>query len=343
MKESTKYTLRKIGMKSLLLIAVLAALDVVYYHTFYPKDLENNCSLIDLSQKPMEEEDDMVYLGESSNHSYCESDTDQRAISEMLNGLLPKHKVGKLSKGACHAGIYYDILRNIPKQSQVKTVIVTVNLRSFSSEWIYSKLEVALRKEQVMMKQAPALYKRMLLAFKAYPHWTEKEREKLVIDGLKKQCFNIPNFPYHNASEWDHAISGPGTLHNGSRPSSDTIALTCHHIKHFAYELDENNPRIKDLDKIAKLCQQRGWKLVFNILSENTDQINALVGSELTWLMERNVQYIIQRYESQDVIVVNNLYEVRDSDFFERDFPTEHYTQTGRMTIARNIAEQLAN
>lgn len=341
MKENTKNTLCKAGLKLLLLATLLAAMDVLYYFTFYPKDLDKNCSLMKLSQKPLSEGDDMVYLGESSNHSFCESDTDQRAISEMLDELLPEHKVGKLSKGACHAGIYYDILRNISGQSQVKTAIVTVNLRSFSSEWIYSNLEVALRKEQVMMKKAPALYKRILLVFKAYPHWTEEEREKLVLSGLKKQKFNIPDFPYHNASEWDHAIGGSGTLHDGSHPSTDTIALTCHHIKHFAYELDDKNPRIQDLDKIAKLCQQRGWKLVFNILAENMDQINALAGPELTGLMERNVQYLVQRYKTQGVIVVNNLYEVRDADFFEHDFPTEHYTQTGRMTIARHLAKAL--
>ena len=161
--------------------------------------MEENCSLMELSLKPMQGGDDIVYLGESSNHAYSESDNDRRAISEMVDSLLPKHKVGKLSKGACHAGIYYDILRNIPEQSQVNTAIVTVNLRSFSSEWIYSNLEVALRKEQVMMKQAPALYKRMLLVFKAYPHWTEEEREKIVLKGLEKQTFNIPGFPYHNA------------------------------------------------------------------------------------------------------------------------------------------------
>lgn len=341
MKENTKNILCKAGLKLLLLAALLAAMDVIYYFTFYQKDLEENCSLTELSQLPLLEGDDMIYLGESSNFSFCESDTDRRAISEMLDELLPEHKVGKLSKGACHASIYYDIMRNIPDQSQVKTAIVTVNLRSFSSEWIYSNLEVALRKEQLMMKKAPALYKRLLQVFKAYPRWTEEQRGKIVISGLKKQKFNIPGFPFHNASEWDHAIGGSGTLFDGSHPSTDTIALTCHHIKHFAYELDDKNPRIQDLDKIVKLCQQRGWKLVFNIMAENMDQINALAGPELIWLMEQNVQYLVQRYETQGVTMVNNLYEVRDADFFEHDFPTEHYAQTGRLTIARNIAEAI--
>jgi len=342
MKENTKNTLRKIGMKLLLLIAILAVLDVLYFFTFYPKDLEEHCSLMELSQKPVPEGDDIVYLGESSNHAYSEADTDRRPISMMLDSLLPAHKVGNLGKAACHASIYYDVLRNIPRQNKIKVAVVTVNMRSFSSEWIYSKLEIALRKEQLMMKKAPALYKRMLMVFKAYPHWTEEERDKLVLNHLKKQEFNIPDFPYHNASEWDHAIGKSGMLFNGTYPSADTVILTCHHIKHFAYQLDENNPRIKDFDNIAKLCQKRNWQLILNIVADNMDQIEALVGPELSWLMNQNAQYIIERYEAQGAIVVNNLNEVRDEDFFERDFPTEHYTQNGRLTIARNVAEAIS-
>ena len=85
MKESTKNTLRKIGMKLLLLIAVLAVLDVLYYYTYYPKDLKEQCSLMNLSQKPTLEDGDIIYLGESSNHSFCEADSDQRYICMMLD------------------------------------------------------------------------------------------------------------------------------------------------------------------------------------------------------------------------------------------------------------------
>jgi len=250
--------------------------------------------------------------------------------------------VGKLSKDACHAGVYYDILCNIPRKNPVKTVIVTVNLRSFSSEWIYSDLEKPLQKEQIMMKKAPALYKRMLLAFKAYAHWSENERQKLVRKGFEEQTLKMPYyFPYHNAAEWDHAIGSQDHLFNGQKVSWDTIALTCHYIKDFAYQLDDDNPRIKDLDKIVKLCHRRGWKLVFHILADNMDQIKTLAGPDLEFLMKQNAQYIIHRYQPQNVTVVNNQYMVRDRDFFEREFPTEHYNQHGRQIVAEAVADAI--
>ena len=338
MTDSTKHIIKKLLFKLLVLIIVLVALDIIYYFTLYQKDMDENCTLMEISMRG-EKGVDMVYLGESSNFSCAETDTDQRYICVMINDLLPDHHVGNLAKSACHAGIYYDILRNIPKENDVKTAIVTVNMRSFTSEWIYSNLEPALRKEQIMMKKAPALYRRLLMAFKAYPSWGEEERWAIVRKGFERQTFTLPHpFPYRNASEWDYGVGSSGILYNGTKPSWDTIALACHHIKHFACTLDDQNPRIKDLDNIVKLCRKRGWQPVFNILAENVDQIDSLCGPDLHYLLNRNVQYVIDRYEAMGVIMVNNVTAARDASFIDRDFPTEHYDQVGRRAIAENVA-----
>ena len=341
MTDETRHIILKIGKKVLWLFLLLVVLDIIYRFTLYPRDLERNCTLAEYSKIPVRDTADIIYLGESSNHSFGPADTDKRSIATMIGDLMPGHKMGSISKGAVHAGIYYDILRNIPRESPVKTVIVTVNMRSFSSEWIYSNLEQALQKEQIMMKKAPALYKRMLLAFKAYAHWSEGERSNLVRKGLKRQTFKLPHpFPYKNASQWDRATAGNCQLYNGKHASADTIELTCHYIKCFAYQLDDKNPRIRDLDRIARLCQRRGWTLVYNILADNMDQIKTLAGPDLEYLMQNNAQYIVQRYEPKGVIVVNNQYSVRESDFFE-NFVTEHYSRRGRQAIAEKVVEQL--
>ena len=341
MTDNEKHTIRKLLFKTLMALLLLAALDVLYYFTLYPKDLEKHCSLMEVSQRAKDGVD-IVYLGESSNRSSSKSDTDKRYISTMIGDLLPDHHVGNLSKDACHAGIYYDILRNIPRRSNVKTAIVTVNMRSFATEWLYSELEPALRKEQVMMRKGPALYRRMLLAFLPSTSWTEEERSDLMRMGFEQETLTFPYpFPYRNAIEWDTAVGRYCVLFDGSRPSLDTIALACHHIKHFAFNLNDNNPRIKDLDNIVTLCQKRGWQPVFNILAENVDQIDSLCGPDLLFLLNQNVQYVIDRYEAMGVITVNNLTAVRDTSFIDRDFPTEHSDQTGRMTIAENVAATL--
>ena len=41
------------------------------------------------------------------------------------------------------------------------------------------------------------------------------------------------------------------------------------------------------------------------------------------------------------MIVVDNLEAVADSCFIDRSWPTEHYNETGRRIIARNLADSL--
>ena len=339
MSSASRHIIIRLALKILLIAAILVVLDVLYRYTFYPADLENNCTLMQRSMLPMEEGDDIVYLGESSNHAVADDEADKRFISDMLQDLLPDHRVGNLDKDACHAGVYYDILRNIPKDSPVRTAVVTVNMRSFTAEWIYSDLEVPLRKEQVMMKKAPALYKRMLLAFKGYTHWSEEERAKKVRHALRHQSFTPPEgVEWGTAAEWDCAVA-ERLMAQGM--SDDTISLATHYVKCFASEVDASNPRIRDLDRIVRLCERRGWRLVFHILPDNEEQMTELVGPQLVELVRRNGTFVEERYRGMGVTVVNNQGIVADADFRDRDYPTEHYRQAGRQAIATAIANAI--
>ena len=326
-----KQPLKKIVLKLLLLGTVLAILDIAYRYTFYESDLREGCTLMERSLKPVAEGADIAYLGESSNHAVADDEEDKHFISEMLQNLLPDNRVCNMDKDACHAGIYYDILRNIPKDNPVRMAVVTVNLRSFSAEWLYSSLEVALQKEQVFMKPAPALYKRMLLAFKGYTHWSEKEREAKVRHSLRHQSFEHPALPYRTAAEWDHALYDSLAA---AGADEQTISMATHYVKAFACQIDESNPRIKDLDRIVDLCRKRGWQPVFLILPDNEEQMAEMVGPALVDLLRRNGDFIDRRYSPQGVTVVNCQGMVADSNFRDRDFPTEHYRSEGREAIA---------
>ena len=335
--------IKHICYKLLWLLTIIIVLDILYLFTFYPSDLKQNHDVLDLAEKAHSDKDEILYMAESSNRAVSPQDSDKRIISEMISNYYPTLRMGNISHDAYHASLYYDVLRNIPKDNDVRAVIVTVNMRSFSSEWIYSNLEPALQKQQIMAKHAPSLYKRLLLAFRGYRHYTESERDNIVTKALHKQKFHFSYFfPYHNAKEWDHTFGKQKRLFNGQNVSMDTISLACHYIKDFAYELNSKNPRIKDLDNIASLCNRYGWKLVFNILAENTDQIKYFVGPDLMYLMHQNIKYIQDRYTQKGVLVVNNLEQVRDKDFIDRTFPTEHYCQTGRQIISMNVAKTLS-
>ena len=54
MTDTTKHTVKKLLLKLLMVLLVLAALDVIYYYTLYPKDLAENCTLKALSERATE-------------------------------------------------------------------------------------------------------------------------------------------------------------------------------------------------------------------------------------------------------------------------------------------------
>lgn len=336
-------------MKKLLLSIVVAAallvlMNWVYAHWFYHEDLMKHSDIIESSWRVAADNCELVYLGESSNKTYGWGDHDKRKISEMLAEQLPEVRCGDITQDAAHAEVYYYLLKNIPKDSQVKTVIVTMNLRSFGANWIYSSLETALQKKLVMMKGYPPLMSRALLAFKDYPIHDKNEWNQKVQESWKKKPLGIPEpFPYKTTSEWNNAIANEGVKDAEGNRDKAMTELTAHFVKNYAFRIDENNPRIKDFDRIVKLAQERGWTLVFNILAENTDRALELVGPDLASLMRENVEYLVKRYEPMGVVMVNNLDKVRDKEFIDRNWPTEHYYEEGRKTIALEVARSVKN
>ena len=153
--------------------------------------------------------------------------------------------------------------------------------------------------------------------------------------------FQYP-FSYNNIADWDYAKACQGIVDSDGNWNQALTELACHYIKSYAFIIDDDNPRVKDFDKIVTLAKERGWNVIFNLLSENVDRANELVGSDLLYLMKSNRDYLINRYDNlENVTVVNNLSEVRNGLFIDKNWTTEHYCEMGRRTIAHNVAQAL--
>ncbi len=332
---------KKVVLNFLILVGVLLISNYVYTKWFFEDDLKKNSDIIQIVRE-LPKETEIVYVAESSNITYRMDDLDKRKISEFIGDYYPDIQVSDLTKAASHAGIYKVLLEQIPKESKVKTVIITLNLRSFNAQWIYSNLETALQKSVVLLKNNPPLVNRFLLSFKAYDIKTDKERQAQIISYWKSAKFKTQHLPYHNVIEWDRAMAQKGILDSSGRYDTVLTPLACSYIKTYAFELDTlRNPRIKDFDKIIKLAQQRGWTLVFNLLPENLEQADRLVGKELVQMIERNAEILKKYYSNKGVLVVDNLHLVKDDQFIDRDFPTEHYAEQGRKAIAEQVSKSL--
>ena len=322
---------------------LLVAMNWVYTKWFFEKDLLEHSDIIELPRQVVADSCQVVYLGESSNNTYGYAESDHRKISVMVSAYFPKVRVGDMTKSASHAQTYYNMLKQVPKDAPVETVIVTMNLRSFDAGWIYSRLETALRKQIVLLQDYPPLMNRFLLAFKAYPIRSEEEWDAIARKHWKKDPLDFPyDFEWNNTHQWDSAMAWGGWHGFDGQRDQQLTELACHYIKSYAFQIRDDNPRIKDFDAIVDLCRERGWHLIFNLMAENVDKANELVGKDLLFLMKQNRDYLMQRYDTQeDVTVVNNLDLVRDVNFIDQDWTTEHYYGEGRHIIAHQVAQAL--
>ena len=325
--------LKKISIRIVALAGLLLVMNSIYSYFFLEQDLQEHSPIIN-SVRSITKNATVLYLGESSNTSYSLKDKDTNSISRMLDELLLNEIVSDITKPAAHSGIYNVLLENVTGKTEVKTVIVTLNLRSFSADWVYSELEAPLQKEMMLLKKYPPLMNRFLLSFKAYGSNNERKRfEK--INKWRANEFIIPGGKQKTTiNQWQNKIDESWIDSNIERRD-----LAKNYMNNFAQIITKDHPRICDLDNIVALSKSKNWKLIFNVLPENIERIDELVGKDLISIINKNTTFLTQHYTQKGVVVANNLGLVNDEYFFDRKFPTEHYSEKGRMIVAQGLAE----
>lgn len=329
-----------ISIRVLLLVGILLGTGFIYQQYLYDIDLKNQSPIADDIEE-LSNNIDVLYIGESSNIMYDENDEDKHRISEILNETCPSLRVEDLSLKASHAGIFKVLLNAVPSSKKIKTIVVTMNLRSFGSAWIHSKLETPLQKEMVMLRDEPPYLKRFYLSFKAYNSKSIDVRRNDMLNQWEQDQLKFPYaFPHSTTSEWDEAMAATGKIIDGTLDKQTDLA--CSYIKAYAFQIDTlSNPRVQDFNQIIELADRRGWNLVFNILAENVEKAKELVGKDLVYLMNYNRQLLVDYYSRKGVTMVDNLNSIENKYFIDQDWTTEHYTEEGRSLIAAKLKDAL--
>jgi hypothetical protein len=326
----------------LLLLLILAGLNWLYTHTFYKKDLEEKAAEA-VRIRQTQEVTDIYYFGESSNVSFAETDSVTSSISELTNLFYPSLTITNINKYATHAGIYKEWIKMIDlRKKKPEALIITLNLRSFDAAWIHSRLETQLQESLVLTRPYPRLMNRFLLSLQAFDNKTEQQREQDMKKEWRTTRLEFPYpAPYQTVAEWDEAMARGTYLRPDGSWDMDKIALACHYIKGYAFNLNAQNPRIRDFDQITAWCERNKINLYLNLMAENIAYADSLVGKDLVFLMRQNRDYLVKRYSGGVCRVIDNLELVRGREFIDQNWTTEHYNDRGRMRIAKNLAESL--
>lgn len=325
----------------LLIVTVVAIISSYVYKSIYwqPELKDQGSMLFNLLEYQWH--NDALYMGESSNYWVDPSDTDRRTISDMINDSLAGGRLSGLQVPAYHAGMFLPIVERIDPKSRVKHLVVTMNLRSFDQAWIYSELEDQLMRTKCFYEPTDPLYNRMRATLGYYPQPTAKEQEAKMLHAFEFDTLKTDfPLPFNTIKTWCEQEKFPLPEGGEDFPKRE---LADHYIKAYAFQIDTlNNPRIKDFDRIVELCRQKNIKLYFNILSENTQWADSLVGKELVWLMRQNRDLLVQRYAKMGVVMIDNLERVPGECFGEKNWTTEHYNQRGRRIVAMLVKDSLS-
>ncbi len=331
---------KKLLLRFALLSVFLVASQYLYKAFFFEQDLKDNSPVYELIEA-LDDSVQVIYFGESSNFTVSDFDLDKSRISDMIARFYPDKIFGTINKGALHGANYLKLIKILPKEAPIETLIITLNLRSFNPQWIESDLETSLAKSMVLLGQTPALFNRARLSFKGYDIKSKTERSKIIQKHLKKD--KIPMLSSGTTTtniiwEEEFIARSEGQLEGSQRN------LGMHYIRTYGFLIDPlSNPRIKDFDKIVRYAQKKNWDIVFNLLAENTDKAGRLIGNDLVDLMNYNGNLLVQRYQAEGVSVVNNLEAVRDSSFLDQNWTTEHYDEKGRLAVASAVGQELRN
>ncbi|MFP4664225.1 MAG: hypothetical protein ACLFM1_07330 [Bacteroidales bacterium] len=334
--------LKKISIRLLVLVLLLVLLNIGYKKLYYNNYKDINTEFVEILDK-VSPSCKVLYVGESSNLTTRKDDTDKRWIHEFISACYPEIEFCDITKPASHAGTYYAFLRALPADHNIETVIVTLNLRSFNTVWIHSQLETNLQKNALMIQPYPPLVNRMMLSLKTYDEYSDEETTAMVMDDWENDPLPVPDdFPHKNVQKWDKWIATHGIKDSSGKKDPDKTILACHYVKGYAFQIDTlNNPRIKDFNKIVKLANKRNWNLVFNLMAENVDKANELLGNDLINIMDYNVDLLVDYYSRRGVTVVNNFRNVRNDQFINQKWTTEHYAEIGRKSVAKCVADSL--
>jgi hypothetical protein len=332
--KSRKYIISRAALT----VALLVVTGWIYTHYCYPIDLiKYESQLSEVLAKA--DTCDILYFAESSNGTYADTDKDTSSISDLLNKNIPSVQIGAINKGAVHAGVYRALIKRIPAESKANTWVVTMNLRSFGYPWMQSKLETPLMKTNLFYSERLPVINKLLMVFGYYDKKNVVQRDEIIEHHWRYDTIRFQfEYPFKTVRAWDDGFANGYYLKPDGSWDMGKISLACHYIKGYAFHIDTlTNPRIHDFDAIVKEAHLKGKRIIFNLLPENIEYADRLVGKELTYLMKQNRDLLVDRYTRMGATVVDNLELLDGWCYMDQHWTTEHYFYECRKKIADQL------
>jgi len=351
--------LKWFGSRLIIIAAFLFLLNFIYSRYFFDADIKK-FSRVKPNIEDAFKNAEIVYLGESSNTSFNPwTDTLSQSISDFIQLYLPDSSIKAITHEGYHPGLFRQMLNLIPvdpSARKVNTIILGVNMRTCGPSAIHSGNEASNQREALFYSHRPPLLSRIFMGLHFYDSKGESERTRMKFQWWRTQPINkesFSNLKYNTAFEW---ITDLDKLYGDSIPE-EIKHMASAYVKEFAFILNDDNERVRDLKSIVDLCNEKNIKLLFHILPPNRFHASMLfshyegelmiMDTTLTQIMDYNYEFLKAKFKNWGVPFVDN-YRLKSAEgenkggrFTDQWYPTEHYDAVIRRDIAETIAAEL--
>lgn len=273
----------------------------------------------------------IIYFGDSVIKYIAKNDTDERSIGKILSDLIDRD-IGVISDGAYHLGVYEAFSEYLcSRKNTIETVIIPINLRSFSVQWERPSYEF---KKEIDILLSLSKGKRTVvndLMIKIRDLFDAKQA-----DNETEKWENLVVF-------YDYTAIGTVKDYILKKDPEDFEDIRSQYIFRYLYNLDKNHRKINSLKSLIANYEKCGISVILYITPVNYKLGEKYVGENFSKIVSKNISIIIESVnESNNNVLIENLaFDLEPSYFDHLNAPNEHLNERGRKYVAERLGELL--
>ncbi len=276
---------------------------------------------------------EILCLGDSVLERISRDDTDRALLGEMLKEELEDWgRTECFSRPGWHWAVYRRLLEAVLRMKhRPRSVILSVNLRSFSPAWYLNPLwryerEIEILKRYAADPSGPAV---------DVPGLSEKDVSFEAFDAMPA---HLPPSPFRTAGEFRRLIKTSPEDPAGRRHRLMNVFLF-----HYAHRIGEGHPLLEDLRWAAQRLPAEGISLSLYFTPINFEAGNRLLGGLFASRVAENKRRIAEALDAAApaIRLSDHSAAFGSGHFFTPDNATEHLRQEARRKLAVMVTSEM--
>jgi hypothetical protein len=293
---------------------------------------------------------EILFLGDSTVERVSRYDEDKRSTPEVLNDMIKDSDVVGISHSAYTMNHYYHLIKLFGVlRDKPKTVIIPVNMRSFSPSW-YERPQFQFNRQIEILNDYYKNKERRRSYFLKQDKPSEQD-----LKAFFELSVDYPLTNFNLIKQFEECINNKTDISLEQKEKRRALIFTYYYL----HRLSSQNPIILKMIQLLKLLNRLNVPYVFYITPINYQAAIRYVGNIFLEYFSQNINIlseILQNHQcqymkyGQDTIknqtpgyCLDFSRQLSGNYFFHRDELTEHVNIEGKKYIASNIARFISD